>query len=123
MTEMIRAVARAICKSRSCQGISCCGWPAQGGRLDCPAEKGGYDDAARAAIETMRAPTVEMMDGAKPYMDSWSSNVAWWIAMHDMALHGTQHAAQIIKGIDEVNAAIRAAAESLNIHKQHGSEK
>jgi hypothetical protein len=43
-------VARAICKSRTCEGISCCQWPANGGRQNCPVQMGGYDDAAREAI-------------------------------------------------------------------------
>lgn len=46
-------VARAICKSRTCEGVSCCEWPANMGRHRCPVKAGGYDDAARAAIETM----------------------------------------------------------------------
>lgn len=51
----IERVARAICKSRSCEGIWCCQWPANMGRLakDCPAKRGGYDDAARAAIDAV----------------------------------------------------------------------
>jgi len=43
-------VAKAICKSNTCEGIHCCQWPAQGGRLKCPVQMGAYDDAARAAI-------------------------------------------------------------------------
>lgn len=46
----IDAVARAICKSRSCEGSACCQWPANGARKsDCPVDRGGYDDAALAA--------------------------------------------------------------------------
>jgi hypothetical protein len=44
------AVARAICKSKTCEGINCCQWPAQGGRTSCPVKAGGYDYAARDAI-------------------------------------------------------------------------
>jgi hypothetical protein len=57
MTEM-EVVAIAICKSRTCEGINCCQWPAQGGRTQCPVKAGGYDDAARdaiAALDTFRA--------------------------------------------------------------------
>lgn len=52
----IREVAFAICKSRSCEGISCCQWPANLSRLakDCPVKRGGYDDAARAAFDRVR---------------------------------------------------------------------
>ena len=46
----LEKVARAICKSRTCEGFKCCQWPASGGRLDCPAKRGGYDDAAKNAI-------------------------------------------------------------------------
>lgn len=46
-------VARAICKSRSCEGISCCQWPANMGRTNCPVKNGGYDDAARAALSAL----------------------------------------------------------------------
>ena len=41
---------------------------------------------ARAVIEALREPTAEMFDHAKPHMDSWSSNTAWWQAMIDEAL-------------------------------------
>lgn len=46
-------VARAICKSRTCEGINCCQWPAQTGRRNCPVTSGGYDDAAQAAISAL----------------------------------------------------------------------
>ena len=54
MNEMVERVKRAICKSRTCEGMMCCEWPANRGRLACPVKGGGYDDAARAAIEAMR---------------------------------------------------------------------
>jgi hypothetical protein len=51
----IDAVARAICKSRTCEGVNCCQWPSQGSRKsDCPVSRGGYDDAAKAAIGAMQ---------------------------------------------------------------------
>lgn len=50
----VERVARAICKSRTCEGFSCCQWPANGGRTKCPVRDGGYDDAARAALDAMR---------------------------------------------------------------------
>jgi hypothetical protein len=59
MSELIRAVAKAICKSRTCEGVSCCQWPAQGGRTQCPVKDGGYDDAARDAISAVKAYLVE----------------------------------------------------------------
>lgn len=43
-------VAKAICKSRTCEGVACCQWPANGGRHKCPVQLGYYDDAARDAI-------------------------------------------------------------------------
>jgi hypothetical protein len=53
--EALRQIGRAICKSRTCEGVSCCQWPANAGRRhDCPVNKGGYDDAARAALEAVR---------------------------------------------------------------------
>lgn len=58
----IERVAQAICKSRSCEGFSCCQWPANGGRLakDCPVKRGGYDDAAQAAIDAVNVlPSVD----------------------------------------------------------------
>lgn len=50
-------IARAICKSRSCEGMACCQWPANGGRTkrQCPVYNGGYDDAADAAMEALRS--------------------------------------------------------------------
>jgi len=52
MTEL-ELVAIAICKSRSCEGIHCCQWPAQTGRLKCPVKAGGYNDSARDAIAAL----------------------------------------------------------------------
>lgn len=52
MTEA-EIVAIAICKSRTCEGIDCCQWPANGGRLLCPVKAGGYEDAAREAIAAL----------------------------------------------------------------------
>lgn len=57
--EAIRTVALAICKSRTCEGYSCCQWPANMGRKNCTVPKGGYDDAAKAAL-----------DAAAPYIRS-----------------------------------------------------
>lgn len=53
MTSLLDRVAKAICKSRTCEGISCCQWPAQRGRTDCPVKRGAYDEAASAAIEAV----------------------------------------------------------------------
>lgn len=59
---MVERVARAICKSKTCEGAACCQWPGNGGKPrrlpHCNAERGAYDDAALAAIEAMREPTV-----------------------------------------------------------------
>jgi len=43
-------IAKAICKSASCQGIDCCQWPSQGGRLKCAVDQGGYKAAAQAVL-------------------------------------------------------------------------
>lgn len=49
---MIRRIAQAICKSRTCRGIDCCLHPANARkRGSCFADTGGYDDAARAAVD------------------------------------------------------------------------
>jgi hypothetical protein len=53
--SMITTVARAICKSRTCEGVNCCQWPANRGRIKCPVDAGGYDDAAFEAILAMGA--------------------------------------------------------------------
>lgn len=50
----IETIAKAICKSRTCEGFSCCQWPSQMGRTDCPVKRGNYDEAARAAMTAMR---------------------------------------------------------------------
>ena len=52
MTE-IELVAIAICKSRTCEGADCCQWPANGGRIQCPVKNGGYNDAAKEAIQAL----------------------------------------------------------------------
>ncbi|QPC91473.1 hypothetical protein [Mesorhizobium sp. INR15] len=50
----VERVARAICKSKTCEGFLCCQNPAQMGRTtNCPVKRGGYDDAARAAIAAL----------------------------------------------------------------------
>lgn len=59
--SMIEVVARAICKSRTCEGYACCQWPAQGGRTDCPVSRGNYNDAANAAIAALRVPNEAMI--------------------------------------------------------------
>lgn len=81
-TETIRkAVARAICKSRTCEGVNCCEWPANMGRRhDCPMMRGGYDDAGDAAIAAHLTalkeagfvvvpiePTEAMLNGARDW--------------------------------------------------------
>jgi len=53
MSEHVRTVALAICKSRTCEGASCCQWPANRGRVNCNAMAGAYDEAAEAAIAAM----------------------------------------------------------------------
>ena len=55
MDAMVEVVAKAICKSRSCEGAACCQWPANRGRslAECPVWRGGYTDAARDAVEAM----------------------------------------------------------------------
>ncbi len=55
---LVRIVAKAICKSRSCEGINCCQIPCNGGkhgdwnrtRRECPVDNGGYDFAALDAV-------------------------------------------------------------------------
>lgn len=90
MSEMIERVASAICQSRSCEGVNCCQWPANAGRLRCPVRDGGYYDAARAAIEAMREPTEAMLEAGcashpvAPYSTATKLNeiiVAEWNAM------------------------------------------
>lgn len=64
MTDVLRKVARAICKSRTCEGINCCQWPCNGGRWHdprkrsmttaCRVDEGRYDDVAREAIAAMQ---------------------------------------------------------------------
>ena len=60
--ELVREVARAICKSRTCEGYACCQWPANGGRTSCNVKTGGYDDAANAAIAVIVAHGERLAD-------------------------------------------------------------
>lgn len=69
---LVRLVAKAICKSNSCQGINCCQWPGNGGRhgdwnrlrRECPAKAGGYDNAALDAIVAYQSALgIEEEDG------------------------------------------------------------
>lgn len=56
MTTLIETMARAICKSQTCEGFECCEWPANYGRKGkCPVTRGGYDSAARAALSAIEA--------------------------------------------------------------------
>lgn len=58
----LRAVAMAICKSATCEGINCCQWPSNGGRrrdprggpAPCNVANGAYDDAAKNAIAALQ---------------------------------------------------------------------
>lgn len=52
---LVEAIKRVICKSRTCEGIHCCQWPAQGGRTQCPVRDGGYDDAAEDVVAFLSA--------------------------------------------------------------------
>ncbi|MEQ1518026.1 MAG: hypothetical protein ABL931_16220 [Usitatibacteraceae bacterium] len=63
MERLTDIVAKAICKSRTCEGVSCCQWPANGGRsiAECPVWRGGYNDAAEAAIAAMHEHDPELI--------------------------------------------------------------
>ena len=52
----LEQIARAICKSRTCEGINCCQWPSQGGRTKCPVKMGLYDDAAKDVLALIKPP-------------------------------------------------------------------
>lgn len=86
MPTVLERVAIAICKSRTCEGIHCCQWPANGARRgDCPVQHGAYDDAARDAIMAMREPTPAM--AAKGFIaDDCQAPMDVWRAMIDHAL-------------------------------------
>jgi hypothetical protein len=90
MSKMVKRVAQAICKSKTCEGISCCQWPAQAARRHkCPVEAGAYDDAARDAITSMREPTDPMICAVLDLHDSAAKTFRVsddWRAMIDEAL-------------------------------------
>lgn len=46
----LEQIERAICQSRTCEGVMCCQNPAQIGRTSCPVKAGGYADAAKAVL-------------------------------------------------------------------------
>lgn len=46
----VEQIERAICHSRTCEGMMCCQNPAQMGRASCPVKAGGYADAADAIL-------------------------------------------------------------------------
>lgn len=50
--EKIEAMAKAICGSRSCEGVHCCQWPANRGRINC--HPYAYMDAAKDALAALR---------------------------------------------------------------------
>ena len=56
---MRSAIATAICKSKTCEGIQCCQWPANMGRTVCPVKLGYYDDAADAVLELIASQRAE----------------------------------------------------------------
>lgn len=49
-------------------------------------DKTKWREQARTAIAALREPTGAMWQSARPFMDSESSNGAWWRAMIDAAL-------------------------------------
>jgi len=93
MNDLLTRVATAICKSRTCEGASCCQWPANRGRRQCPVRDGGYDDAARAAVAAIREPTETMRNagiafirgGSDPAACTLSATTVWKV-MIDSAL-------------------------------------
>lgn len=57
--ERREQIARAICKSKTCEGFKCCQWPGSMGRKhDCPVDRGGYDDAADAVLAILRSDPI-----------------------------------------------------------------
>ena len=70
MMSKIEEVARAIAKAHHSDDGDWIAWTGE----------------ARAAIEAMKGPTGNMVERSKRYMDSYSSNLAWWDAMIDAAL-------------------------------------
>lgn len=81
MSEMVERVARVI--------DECLTARVERGEPDPVWRLTTAEEVARAAIAAMREPTPAMFEVAKPLMDSWSSNTAWWQAMIDAALSGS----------------------------------
>ena len=98
MSEMIERVAIAICKSRTCEGIDCCQWPANRGRIKCPVKLGGYNDAAHDAIAALRHPNKTMIEQGKAATGDGNIFLTdqqikdCWYAMICAALKETEHA-------------------------------
>lgn len=95
ISEMVKRVARAMCEEPDalvCRDQPGRRWLASYGVSYAPRPEDIFPawmlrvQDARAAIEAMRKPTSEMWNKAMPYMDSYSSNGAWWQVMIDAAL-------------------------------------
>lgn len=121
------AVARAICKSKTCEGFLCCQWPGSMGRTNCPVKSGGYDDAADAVLSLLSvqvdgeqkethatkpspsstsatATETAVLDLLGPMLDAWDS------------LSNDEHVriSKIAPDFTLHLVAVRAAADSTN---------
>jgi len=70
--DMVERVARAICKSKTGEGVHCCQWPGHGGRATCFAAMGNFDDGARAAIEAMQPAILAERERCARVADAYS---------------------------------------------------
>ena len=110
-TPMRGRLARAACKSRTCEGMACCEWPANRGRIRCPVRDGGYDDAVDAILAELERPSEGMVEAAnelditaevdsviqiaaihgfplKPYAPDNTPLMQWFVAMIRAAREG-----------------------------------
>ncbi len=102
MTTDVRRVARAICKSRTCEGAACCQWPANMGRTRCPVDDGGYNDAARDAIAALLPDTP---------LGRLKASIAVKDAERGRPLTDTERLANLDAALD-VEAAVAAECEA-----------
>lgn len=84
MSEMIERMAERMEARFKAVVAESAGEPFEATKVALP-DRSIFRGYALAALDALGAPTMDMLEHAKPYMDSWSSNVAWWGAMIEKA--------------------------------------
>ncbi len=103
--ELLMRLAQAICKSRTCEGFSCCQWPGNRGRTECPVSRGGYDDAAKAAFDAMPShwmPVAERNETANKTLEAAAKRLDA-MGGNELYKRAYRKAAKVIRAMKDFN--------------------